>query len=685
MDEFIESFIAEANELIIQLEKDLLNLEKKPRDKELINSVFRVMHTIKGAAGMFGFTDMQNLTHEFENVFDNVRKEKLEVSADLIDITSKGIDIMLALLKKEDVKESMQQVIQQLKNDFSSGSEETTIKEELKDKTNNAKEVYNCYCIFLKPDKGIFERGIDPVSAIEELQELGTNKIVLRENGIPWEKQKSGKVCQAQWEIYLKSKSPALSVENVFMFFDQDEFIIEPYINFSFIDDSQFVKSSADFYSGAEELKKKVRHYFDNMDPETEVENSEQVIEEPPSDDNNPVDAEKESLNKKSRTDSDTTINVSSAKIDELLNLVSELVTATAGLLDHTKRLKDIPLTDTVENIEKLTKQFRNNALDLRLIPVGTLLNKFKRQVRDLSRELNKKVNLIIEGQDTEIDKAILKAIESPLMHIIRNSIDHGVESAEERAASGKNKLATLKITAFYSGANVIIQIHDDGRGINLEKVQQCAIEKGYIQSGQQITDQELLTLIMEPGFTTSKNVSMVSGRGVGMDFVRKQLNEVSGSIEIDTEKGLGTYITLKLPTTLSIIDTLMIEVENSNYLLPLLEVEYCFKEKKSVIYGNNNRFLRYKDEMVPFISLREKFKFNMHQNEDEMVVIINKFNQRYALIVDKVVGEQQTVIKSLGELFIRQPYFSGGNIMVDGKLALILDTNYLFSRNILN
>lgn len=387
----------------------------------------------------------------------------------------------------------------------------------------------------------------------------------------------------------------------------------------------------------------------------------------------------------KEKLDIETSINVSSFKIDELLNLVSELVTSTAGIQSHAERLGDTQLKDSVENIEKLTKQFRNNALDLRLIPIGTLLNRFRIQIRNMARELNKEVNLIIEGQDTEIDKAILKVLERPLMHIIRNSIDHGLEPVEERLTAGKEEQGLLKIVAFYSGANVIIQIQDDGRGINLERVKKCAIENGYIQPGQQVSDKELLTLIMEPGFTTSNNVSMVSGRGVGMDVVRKELNEVSGSIEIETEKGLGTFITLKLPTTLSIIDTLMIEVENSNYLLPLLEVEYCFKELRSVIFGNDNRYLRYKDEMIPFIALREKFNYSNNQNEEDMVVIINKFHQRYALIVDKVLGQQQTVIKSLGELFVKQPYFSGGNIMVDGKLALILDTNYLFNRSVLN
>jgi two-component system chemotaxis sensor kinase CheA len=301
--------------------------------------------------------------------------------------------------------------------------------------------------------------------------------------------------------------------------------------------------------------------------------------------------------------------------------------------------------------------------------------------VRDLSEDLGKKVLLVLEGQETEIDKSVLRSIESPLMHIIRNSIDHGIESPQERLQKGKTDKGILKIAAFYSGANVIIQIHDDGKGINLEKIRERAILNGTIAPDQSVTQQELLNMIMEPGFTTTENVSLVSGRGVGMDIVRKELIAIGGSLVIETEKDLGTSITMKLPTTLSIIDTLMLEVNKTHVLIPMLEVEYCYKENRKNIYDKNNNYLQYKNDMVPFISLRRKFNYPdlMHQNE-EMVIIINKFDKKYALIVDDILGEQQAVIKPLGELFIKQPYFSGGSIMVDGNLALVLDTNYLFN-----
>jgi two-component system chemotaxis sensor kinase CheA len=384
--------------------------------------------------------------------------------------------------------------------------------------------------------------------------------------------------------------------------------------------------------------------------------------------------------NSAEQTRSDAMVNVSSHKLDELMNLVSELVTLTATIQSQVSGLHDPKINNSIEKIEKLTKGFRNNALDLRLVPVGSLLSKFKRQVRDLSQDLGKKVNLLIEGQEIEIDKTILKSIESPLQHIIRNSIDHGIEMEAERLRKGKSPEGLLKIMVFYSGASVIIQVQDDGSGINLDRVRECAIKKGLIQADQVVSKQELLNFIMEPGFTTSENISMVSGRGVGMDVVRKELNLVSGSLEVFTEKDLGTSITMKLPTTLTIIDTLMVDVADTIILIPVMDIEYCFKAEIDKLFKKDNRYIEYKNNPIPLISLREQFKYPEFDRKDTMVIVINKFERRYALTADEIVGEHQAVIKPLGGLFVNQPYFSGGSIMVDGKLAFILDTNFLFN-----
>jgi two-component system chemotaxis sensor kinase CheA len=669
MDEFLISFIEEVRELLFKMESDLLVLEHEPEDLETINKVFRVMHTIKGAAHMYGFDDMQTLTHEFETLYQKIRSGKIVVNSEIIDETLHAKDLLLQMLNKQHTGGKEDDLIQRLISKYELGSVEGTPVSD-KGKPTAGDKGMNTFCVFFMPDEEIFTRGLSPDRLIDDLTKIGASNILIHEKGASWAEQKEKKICQTSWEIYLGTDQAHPDIEDHFLFYDSDEYRLFDVIDNKAIADPGYKEHLLKYYpkniKAEDHLLKQIKHLV--LNPEVP---GEPILGEPEK-------VEEKSV-EKPKADHHATINVSSAKLDELMNLVSELVISTAVLEAQAEKFNNFSLKNSIETIEKLTKKFRNNALDLRLIPVGTLLNKFNRHVRDLSKQLNKSVKLIIEGQDTEIDKTILKSIENPLLHIIRNSIDHGLESEEEREVNGKSKQGLLKITAFYSGPNVVIQVQDDGRGIDFEKVIKQAIEQKLIQPNQEVSQQDLLSIIMEPGFSTSAKVSMVSGRGVGMDVVKKELGAVSGSIEIDTEKGLGTSITMKLPTTLSIIDTLMIEVDKSRILIPLLEIEYCFKEKHDVLFEKDNKYIRYKNEMVPYISLREKFSYPRQDNEEEMIVVINKYDKKYALLVDRIVGEHQAVIKSLGGVFSNQPYFSGGSIMVDGSLALILDTNHLF------
>jgi two-component system, chemotaxis family, sensor kinase CheA len=667
-DEFRTSFIEEALELLNQLETDLLQLEEDAGNVSIIDSIFRLMHNLKGNAGMFGFEKVQDLTHEFESLYDRIKAGKLKITTEIIGVTLRGKDAIMAMLDNTYSGEEDVMITAILKRLLSGEIDSAEVVHEL------SGDIAKNFAILFTPDSNIFERGLDPDKAILEILQVGRSHSILHEKGKAWSNQKLEKECHTKWEIYLNTTLTLNEVKEIFLFYDPDEYSVFEISKDLAGMDPAFGELIASFYpekviSPTEHIKEQLEFLDEVRQPESEK------SEEPDlQSSKNTTDA--------SKTDTaNNTIHVSSNKLDELMNLVSELVISAASIEVHGSRFNDAKLNNSIENLERLTKKFRNNALEMRLIPVGTLLSKFKRQARDLSKSLDKSVNVIIDGQNIEIDKTILKSIENPLMHIIRNSIDHGIESPQERVQKGKPEEGQLKISVFYSGANVVIQIQDDGRGINLEKVRECAIKKGYIDADQPITNEELLQLILEPGFSTSDNVSIVSGRGVGMDVVRKELNAVSGSIEIDTEKDLGTSITLKLPTTLSIIDTLMIEVDHSPILIPLLDVEYCYSEKRSNLYNQDSRFVQYKNNLLPFLSLREKFSYPNNENESEMVIIINKFDKRYAVIADRLIGEHQAVIKPLGELFINQPYFSGGSIMVDGKLALILDTNFLFNQ----
>jgi two-component system chemotaxis sensor kinase CheA len=670
-DDFVQGFIEEVKDLLLQLEDDLIGLEKNPQNTEIINNIFRVMHTLKGSAGMVGFKNIQDFTHEFESVYEQIREGKLEVDSEIIDITLKAKDSILSMLAGTGEDAPGQDLIDRIKKKSSLAE-----KKEDKKVPRSSSEVRvsnHLYVILFSPDKGIFERGLDPDKTIDELKAAGETHILLHEKRKSWEKQKAEKVCLTIWEIYLRTSLFISEVEEIFLFYDKEEYHIFEMSREQLQIDPFLADKLGKLYKNKIMPEQQLRECLDQL-PDVEPKQT--------------LPAEKASeaiagalTTETSKVDADSTVNVSSHKLDELMNLVSELVTLTATMEVHAARFNDPKLNNALENVEKLTKQFRNNALDLRLVPVGSLLNRFKRQVRDLSKELDKKVNLLIEGQDIEIDKTILKSIESPLQHIIRNSIDHGLEPEEERLDKGKTPEGLLKITAFYSGASVIIQVQDDGRGINLERVRECAIKRGLIQSDQVVSKDDLISLIMEPGFTTSENISMVSGRGVGMDVVRKELNTVGGSLEVFTEKDLGTSTTMKLPTTLTIIDTLMVNVAETQILIPVMDIEYCFKEANSRLFKKDNRYVEYKNNPIPLVSLREQFKYPASDMEDLMVIVINKFDRKYAITADLIVGEHQAVIKPLGDLFINQPFFSGGSIMVDGKLAFILDTNFLFNQ----
>lgn len=658
MDEFVHAFILEAKELLLQLEDDLIILEKNPTNPETINNIFRVMHTLKGSAGMVGFKRIQNLTHEFESVYSKIRDGWMKVDTNIIDKTLKAKDVILTMLigKGETDDSNLIELIRSACDD-SGLSPDHTIADHV-----------SHYVILYSPDFKIFERGIDPDKTLMELSGTGHMFSIKHENNSTWELQRNEKRCDTSWEIYLRTYNDLSEIQEVFLFYETDEYKVYP-LSDGFEPDSDLKAKLTDYYGNNFDFVKHIKECFSGL-PKIAIES--------PQEDTVPAPARPVEY---SKIDSEGMVSVSSGKLDELMNLVSELVTQTATIQAGIAQFSDQKLHNSVENIEKLTKKFRNNALDLRLIPVGTLLNKFRRQVRDLSKELGKKVELLIEGQDIEIDKSILKSIESPLQHTIRNSIDHGIEFESERIKAGKNPEGLLKITAFYSGACVIIQVQDDGRGINLERVRECAIKKGFILPDQEVKKEDLIKLIMEPGFTTNENVSIVSGRGVGMDVVRKELNSVGGSLEVFTEKDLGTSITMKLPTTLTIIDTLMVNVDQTQLLIPVMDIEYCFKERTDALFQKDNRYIQYKNTPIPLVSLRRQFKYPPVKEADQMVIVINKFERRYAITADEIIGEHQAVIKPLGDLFINQPYFSGGSILVDGKLAFILDTNFLFNQ----
>jgi len=700
MIDFQEKYIEDAGELIMNLETQLFGLEEHPDDMILIKEIFRVMHTLKGSASMFGFEMISNITHHLETVYDYIREGQLPVTPDIVDLTFHAVDIIKALLfskesidaqsrKQYDFLLAKVKVISEIESkklgiviDESEGGLEM-FNEQPSANQNNTTEYY--YILF-NPKDDIYIRGIKPQNVFEELETLGKYTAKPCLDKIPQLAEIEPNKNYIFWEIYVRSTSSLNDISEVFLFFYDVEYKVvavdvnnlelstgfqEIYLeaNSKRTDFSEAIEVFSNF-ADKQEIAPEIMVEIDSKAPT------------PPA----PERPQETPDSKKKSDDSEkkfTSIRVSSEKLDELINLVSELVTINSQLGIHSDRIHDEKLTKSIKSLEKLSKRFRDNALGLRLVPINILMVNFQRLVRDLAHKLNKDIEFVAEGGDTELDKNIINNLEIPLMHIIRNSIDHGIEDAEDRERKGKTKRGIIRFIAFYSGANVFIQVQDDGKGIDTEFIKRKAIDKGLISSTSQLNKKEIYELIFTPGFSTAQCLTEVSGRGVGMDVVRKHITELRGEIEIDSEVDLGTSVTLKLPLTLSIIDTLMVLVDNRPFLIPLSVIESCRKTFSEELYASENRHIEYENELIPIIHLREDFGVQRLHNTKEKIVVIKQHDKRYAFVVDTVMGEHQAVIKPLGHLHKKQDFLSGASILGDGSLALIIDTNKLIKGKI--
>ena len=371
-----------------------------------------------------------------------------------------------------------------------------------------------------------------------------------------------------------------------------------------------------------------------------------------------------------------SSIRVSSDKLDSLMNLVSELVTTQARLSLFAEHSGNTELLTIAENVQKLTRQLRDNAFDIVLVPIDTMLTRFQRLVRDLSKGLNKNVVFVAEGAETELDKTIIETLTDPLLHILRNCIDHGIESPEERKILGKPEQGTILLKAYYSGTNVHIKITDDGSGIDPEKIRSKAIQKGLISKDASLSGREIFDLLFIPGFSTAENVTDVSGRGVGMDVVKRKLAEVRGEVEIDSEINVGTTITFKLPLTLSIIDGLLVKIANNHYIIPLSVVGKIYSTDHESVVNKFNNLIILDGERLPFYYLREEFNLPENDQVNEQIVLISYEDKKIGIVVDDVIGEYQAVLRTLGKMFKNQEIISGATILGDGTVALVMDTN---------
>lgn len=672
MDNFKKKFVEEAVDLIDGLEKSLLALEDSPNDMTLVQQVFRVMHTLKGNSGMFGFELIDRFTHEMETIYDLIRNGKLQVTREVLDVTLASVDHLKVLLNEDNYSDPLvienhnhllHKVDQIIKGDAAKEIEKEHVKTNIPEKSDTEIQgTESTYYVFFEPIQEIFNNGTNPLYLLDELHTQGKALVFAHLNRVPPLSTMNPELCYTYWEAVIVSKADINSISDVFIFVEDDSNLdIQKLSDTNLLNDKKFVDDVVNLALTQRDIGYNTMSKLANEAQKRTLKDTTTL------------------QRKEKSTSKDTTISsirVSADKLDMLMNLVSELVTTQARLSLFAEENNIPGLMPISENVQKLSRQLRDTAFSIVLIPIENMLTRFQRLVRDLSAELGKDVVFITEGADTELDKTIIESLADPLMHILRNSLDHGIEDMEVRKRKGKPTQGKITLKAFYSGANVMIQISDDGAGIDPEIITEKAIAKGIISPERKLSKREILDLIFLPGFSTARKVTEVSGRGVGMDVVRRKIADIRGEVEVDSDLGAGTTITIKLPLTLSIIDGLLVKVDETFFIIPLSVVDKIFAVEHSKIVSTFNNVVVLDGKQVPFFYVRREFNHPEANQYYEQVIVVNYEEKSVGLVVDTVIGEYQAVLKPLGKHYKNQDMISGATILGDGTVALVMDTN---------
>lgn len=719
LDKMADIFLEEASDLLEKLEDHLLKLEQSPDDADTIAAVFRTMHTIKGSAGMFGFNAVSRFTHQAENTFDEVRNGRVAVNSELITLTLNARDHIRNMLSEPnspELAEETESLISQFqvyllenaldgskpaKTEVANSVEKASPQvEEKKTTTNMGDEVISfnansvqeaekpktpqkiqedvpeiTYRISFEPDLDVFMNGTKPHSLISELAEMGEVSIIPFYSSIPSLKEIDPTKCYMSWDIILTTTKSVNDIQDVFMFLD----------NSSKVEVKKVADSNQDSHAPkrlGEILIEKNLVTQDEITAAIGVQKPlGQILTEKKVVSVEDVQAAlveqkhlREQKERKNQEQNSQTIKVNSLKLDRLIDLVGELVTFNARLNQLSGGLHSPILSTLSEQGERLILELRDTTMDMRMLPIGTIFSRFRRLVRDLSSETQKNIELITEGAETELDKTVIEKLNDPLVHLIRNSVDHGVEPPDARVAKGKAPQGKVTLKAQHAGAFVLITIEDDGAGLDLEKIRKKAIDKGLISANDELSESQTADLIFMPGFSTADKVTSISGRGVGMDVVKRDIATLGGSVSISTKKGIGTKFTLKIPLTLAIIEGILVKVGDNSYVLPLSNVLECLKFQTSLPESKFCSTAKIREDMVPFIDLRNFFGIKTERPTQQQIVMVTDQDSKIGIVIDKVIGNYQTVIKPLGKLYHNVQGISGATILGDGSVALILD-----------
>jgi two-component system chemotaxis sensor kinase CheA len=686
LEQVIATFREEASDRLDEVEEALLELESAPSESDLVDRIFRAIHTVKGSSGMFGFDAISSFAHEMEAAFEHVRSGRLAVTKPLIDLSLTATDLIRTMLAapNEPVPAERERIVAGFRAlapgaAVSAKPEVTPAKAAAKPgapaPTSAAPDV--AYRVRFRPGLDLLRDGTNPALLLNELRELGSCEIVANTAAIPSLDEIDPEACYASWEAVLTTSRGINAVRDVFIFVeDRCDLKIEQIDGASDADGKdkklgQILVERGDVTQGqlreALASQKRIGEIIEEKGfaPPAAVRAAaieQQVVRQA-------------NAKRQSPPEGASSIRVAAERLDDLVDLVGELVIAQARLGEIAGRREDPELATVAEDIARLSADLRDNTLSVRMVPIGTTFSRFNRLVRDLSAELGKDMELLTEGAETELDKTVIERLGDPLVHLIRNSCDHGLEVAERRIAAGKPARGTVRLGAYHAGRNVIVEIRDDGAGIDGDAVRAKAIERGLIEPDAKLSQNELFGLIFLPGFSTAKAVSNVSGRGVGMDVVKRSIDALRGSIEIESRRGVGNTMRITLPLTLAIIEGLLVGVGDASYVLPMSLVEECVElTRDDVERSHGNQVTPVRGELVPYLRLRDWFQVPGEQPPIEQITIVTAGGLRFGLVVDRVVGQHQTVIKALGAIYAGVKGISGATILGDGTVALIVD-----------
>ncbi|QKK30593.1 chemotaxis protein CheA [Rhizobium indicum] len=661
-------FRTEAAECLEAIETGLLDLTHQLDNKDLVDAVFRGLHTLKGSGAMFGFEALAAFTHHCETAFDRVRKGEVAATSELVAAVLAAQDHMRALVDQPDADHGDigHKLLAQLQaavggKEVAPAAAPAAVSAPAAVRDATAKKKNSWRIRFSLPANSM-ANGTNPLGLLDELRDLGECTVRADTSAIPPLDALAPTELHISWDVTLTSEQDRSAIDDVFIFvLDDMELSVE--------------EISGQAAATAAPIEEKVA-------PAPVVAAS--VAPVPPAavPEFRPVEAvpaKREAPAAVSQAKAAENVRVPAERLDELMDRVGELVIAQSRLSQLASASTDIALRSVSEEIERLSGELRDTMMVLRMVPVATLFSRFRRLVHDLARETGKVIELVTEGESTEVDKTVIERLADPLVHLVRNSIDHGLETPADRLASGKTEAGTVTLSARQAGGEVIISIRDDGRGINRERVRAKAESSGLIQPGQPLSDSELLQLIFAPGFSTAAAITNLSGRGVGMDVVKKTVEALRGAIDIVSVPGQGSEVSLRIPLTLAIIDGLLVRVGSGRYVIPLSAVEECLElSLEEDLRSRGRSFISLRDSLVPFLRLRDLFRTGTKPDVHQKVVVISTGTERVGLVVDQIIGDHQTVIKSMSKLHNNVATFSGATILGDGSVALILDVGHL-------